>query len=338
MAESYLPSPTKARRSGRIRGLLATVLLLTLVALLLFYRQAIIDQVTVWRFQPSADIQAINTDSHFSPGGTFYFYASQPVVNTAEQFNAHCERKEEYSAILGCYDGQRIYIYDVTDERLKGIREVTAAHEMLHAAWDRLNESERDELGKLLEVEMQKHMSEELQERMAYYDRTQPGERDNELHSIIATEIADISPELETHYARYFTDRKALVAEHDAYNKVFKDLEDQSNALLGQINELRASIDVKKETYDAAYAAVQQEDAALQQQLASLDRSSASEVDAYNSRAASYNNQLESLRAEYQEISRLISEHNQKVADYNETVVSRQKLQDSIDSLKEPQA
>ena len=35
------------------------------------------------------------------------------------------------------------YIYNVNDERLNGLKEVTAAHEMLHAAYERLPESDK---------------------------------------------------------------------------------------------------------------------------------------------------------------------------------------------------
>ena len=37
------------------------------------------------------------------------------------------------TAVLGCYANREISIFNVTDQRLDGIREVTAAHEMLHA-------------------------------------------------------------------------------------------------------------------------------------------------------------------------------------------------------------
>ena len=37
-----------------------------------------------------------------------------------------------------------IYLYHVENEELSGITEVTAAHEMLHAAWIRLDEREKE--------------------------------------------------------------------------------------------------------------------------------------------------------------------------------------------------
>src|SRR5690606_32509048 len=102
----------------------------------------------------------------------------------------------------------------VANAQLDGIKEVTAAHELLHAAWDRLSKSEQTRLGALLEEAYTKIGTDELEERMAYYERTQPGERANELHSIIGTEMADVGEELETYYKKYFIDRQQIVAFH----------------------------------------------------------------------------------------------------------------------------
>ncbi len=77
-------------------------------------------------------------------------------------------------AILGCYVTQRIYIYDVKDAKLDGIREVTAAHEMLHAAYERMSSSEQTKVNALLEVEYEKLRNDkDLAERMAFYARTE---------------------------------------------------------------------------------------------------------------------------------------------------------------------
>ncbi|MGK2896574.1 MAG: hypothetical protein ACSLEY_03180 [Candidatus Saccharimonadales bacterium] len=323
--------------SGRWWTLILSVLLFAVVLVGLAYRYTIVDQITVWQYRPTAEVQSIATKASLSNKGTFYFYASRPEVDGAEAFNVHCQRKEEHSAILGCYDGRQIFIYNVTDDRLKGIREVTAAHEMLHAAWDRLTEGERSHISRLLEEEFKKHSTTELQERMAYYERTQPGERINELHSIIGTEITDLSDELELHYKLYFIERKTVVAKHDAYSKVFKDLENKANTLLIRIENLQKQIENKKVEYEAAMIALEHERAALEKQSASMNRTSQSEVSAYNTRVSAYNQQIQSVRAQYVEITQLIAEHNDKVVEYNQITSNHQKLQDSIDSLKAPQ-
>lgn len=303
---------------------------------LVWQRQYVTDQLTVWGFTPSSEVVSIAQEAAFSEEGIFYFYASRPEVDDAERFNAVCERQEEQSAILGCYAGQKIYIYNVTDPRLKGIKEVTAAHEMLHAAWDRLSENDQDKLAVLLEAEAKKYDSKELQSRMAYYERTQPGERANELHSIIGTEYRDMSAELERHYARYFTDRKLLVAIHDDYNKVFKELEEKSEKLLGKIETLKRSVDRQLSSYDKARLALEEEDRQIQALYGAVDRSDPGDVAAYNARVQGFNANVAELKRQYTAVNRLINQYNATVKEYNDTAMSRQGLQDSIDSVKAP--
>jgi len=115
-----------------------------LAALLIFAnRQQVIDQVTVWQYQPSSQIAGLASRSSMNSTGKFYFYASRPVVEDAQPFNQDCGRKEASTAILGCYNGQNIFIYNVTNTQLDGIKEVTAAHEMLHAAYARMGSAEK---------------------------------------------------------------------------------------------------------------------------------------------------------------------------------------------------
>ena len=85
---------------------------------------------------------------------------------------------------------------------------------------------------------------------MAFYDRTEPGQRDNELHSVIGTEVASISPELEFYYGKYFNDRQKVVSLNSKYIAVFKGLETQAGALRAQMDTLKSEIDSKTRQYN----------------------------------------------------------------------------------------
>ena len=116
-----------------------------------------------------------------------------------------------------------IALFDVTDPRLDGIEEVVASHEMLHAAWDRMSQGEKDRLTPLLDAAYAEQANnKDLVERMAFYARTEPGEETNELHSILGTEVAHLSPALEKYYSQYFSNRQALVALHVKSNAVLR--------------------------------------------------------------------------------------------------------------------
>lgn len=217
--------------------------------------QRVDDQFTVWTFEPSTAISGYIDRANLTEHGQFLFLASEPVVLEPAAFEGSCGSRQEGVGILGCYhpSTQRIMLYDITDERLDGIEEVTAAHEMLHAAWDRLGAPERAELGTLLEAEAAKLAGDEaFAKRMEFYALTEPGERLNELHSIIATEVAEVSAELEAYFALYFADRQALVQLHLVSHAVFVENAARIDAVIAQLDALEAQIDADYSAYLAA--------------------------------------------------------------------------------------
>lgn len=326
----------KTKHHSSIVALVILVVSAILAGWVLINRQFVIDHLTVWQYTPSTTVASIADRADLSEEGKFYFYASRPEVESTQKFNKECQRKEEHSAILGCYVGTRIFIYDVKNTKLDGIEEVTAAHEMLHAAWDRLSDVERAKLTPLLEAAYQRVADDELRERMDYYARAQPGERVNELHSIIGTEFANLGSELEDHYKQYFSDRSKIVSFHDNYKAVFNALEAKSAALLSEIKSLEQTINTKVQEYTANKQAIDQENQDLQSAYSQLNRSSPSAVSNYNARVNAYNAHVNDLRAEYDSITSLTAQYNAKVTEYNQVVTSQQNLQKSLDSNLAP--
>jgi len=219
--------------------------------------QPIIDQVTVWQYEPTPAVLEHVERLSLTDHGRFLYYASQPSIESSTAFADHCpaHEGEEGFGILGCYRPatKLIYLYDVTDERLDGTEEIIAAHEMLHAAWDRIGDGERSRLTALLEAEYEKLSSDTaFSERMAIYARIEPGEHANELHSILGTEVAELSPELEEYYAQYFTDRASVTSLHAAANAVFVDLKKRTDDLVAAMNALRTEIESDYARYTAA--------------------------------------------------------------------------------------
>ncbi|HMH70249.1 MAG TPA: hypothetical protein VK502_02525 [Candidatus Saccharimonadales bacterium] len=248
------------KTGGHLAAIIATVISITLAALLFFNRQCVVDQLTVWQYKPSGEVATLADRSGMNDKGKFFFYASQPAVENAQSFNKQCGRLEASTAILGCYNGRNIYVYNVTDARLDGIREVTAAHEMLHAAYARMNDKDKKQVNALLETEYAKLKDDkQFAERMAFYARTEPGERDNELHSVIGTEVANISPELEAHYKTYFTNRGTVVMLHAKYASVFADLQNQSDTLSTELTQLGEKIENESVVYNKEVSQLNQD-------------------------------------------------------------------------------
>ena len=319
---------------GFIGGLVVLAVSIAAAALLFFNRQLVVDQLVVWQYKPSEAVSSLVHRAAMSDQGEFYFYATQPAIESAQTFNENCAKKEENTAILGCYNGRNIYIYDVTDPKLDGIREVTAAHEMLHAAYDRLSGEEKTKINALLEVEYEKLKNNaEFAERMAFYARTEPGERANELHSIIGTEVANISPELETYYKKYFDNRSALVALHEKYASVFLALQKRSDEIARQLETMAASIDTQSAGYNSAIAQLNTDIATFNAKSANGGFNSQAQFQAERNALLARARQLEQSRSA---INTLITQYNELRKELEAIASQSEALNRSINSSLAP--
>ena len=147
------PAPPRRRRAPAIVSLIVLAAVAVGAYAAVTNRQAIVDQWVVWNAEPDATIAAYVDRARLSDHGEFLLLASQPRIADGEAFNGICGNQEEGAGVLGCYTSRdmRITLFDVTDPQLDGIEEVVAAHEMLHAAWDRTPIARRAELEALLE-------------------------------------------------------------------------------------------------------------------------------------------------------------------------------------------
>jgi hypothetical protein len=313
-----------------------SIILLAVAGFILLNQQYVKDQVSVWAYKPTTAVQSIEGRIDFTSKGQFYFYATQPAVDGSDKFNADCPRQEVGNPILGCYTGGRIYVYDVTNTQLDGIEEVTAAHEMLHAVWERTSPDDQARIGKLLQDEYAKLGSNtDLTERMSYYQRTEPGQFVNELHSILGTEIGSLSPELETYYKQFFNDRQKVVDLHGKYDAVFKDLRSRSDSLYSELTTLGASIESRSTQYDADSKQLSTDIEAFNTRANNGDFSSIYEFNSERAALLARSNKLDADRAS---ISADIDTYNAEYAEYQTVSSQIEALNKSIDSIKDLQA
>ena len=308
-------------------------IIVCVVAAAILNRQYIIDKYNAWEFKPSPEIAQIANDVGLNENGRFYYFASRPELDFAKEFNGECRSREQGNAILGCYKNQRIYIYNVNDERLNGLKEVTAAHEMLHAAYERLPESDKKAVNTLLEKEYRKNSDSEFSKRMDYYKRNQPGEEYNELHSIIGTEFADISPQLEDYYKRYFNNRSQVVALHSKYSDKFKELKRGSASLRKELENLSININNASLKYNKDISNLNSEINNFNSRAKNGDFSS--QEDFLNERRylIKSTRKLEQDRAN---INRYIGQYESKRIEYNKLVDESNSMYKAMDSTLAP--
>lgn len=328
-------SPAKKRSKGSVAArIILSVVFLLAAAWLWLNQQYVVDQLSVWRYQPTAAVTQLGERSGMSDKGFFLYYASHPELDGTQRFNQACDRKEEGTAVLGCYNGSRIFVYDVQDARLDGIKEVTAAHEMLHAAYQRLSDSERKKVNDLLEVEYKKLENDaDYKERMAFYARTEPGERGNELHSVIGTEIRTVSPELEAHFKIYFKDRSKVVALHEVYQAVFRKLESEAKTLYTELQELNKAIEQKSTSYNTNVVTLNRDIQAFNARATNGDFATQSEFSSERAKLIARANSLKNQRTA---INADITVYEQKRLSYNTIADESKQLVDSLNSSLAP--
>jgi hypothetical protein len=315
-----------------IVGGLFSIAILGIAAFLVLNQQYVKDQITVWSYKAPSSIQTIESRIDFSGKGKFYFYATQPELNGPDTFNADCPRQEVGNPILGCYASGRIYVYNVTNTQLDGIEEVTAAHEMLHSVWERMSDADRTRIGALLEAEYKTLSGNtDLTARMSYYQRAEPGQFDNELHSILGSEIGNLSPALETYYKQYFNNRQKVVDLHAKYNTVFTTLKSQSDSLYSELTTLGSSIEARSAQYDVDVKQLSADITSFNTRANNGDFTSLSQFNSERAALLARSNKLDADRAS---ISSDIDTYNSKYAAYQKVSTEIETLNKSIDSIK----
>lgn len=216
-------------------------------------KQTIQDAVAAHSFEASEQIQEIKTSLNLTPTGQRIFGATAPAIEDRQVFNDTC-RKSTHSdegSLLGCYYDGQMHLFDIADERLSGIMEVTAAHELLHAAYARMSLRETESFQKRVTEFYRGYIKEDqtFEKRMAVYSGLSAARFANELHSVLGTEVRELPEWLENHYKTWFKNRATIVDFYDSYSEVFTELKQEGQALTDQLTTLNDEIDASIAAY-----------------------------------------------------------------------------------------
>lgn len=286
--------------------------------------QTVIDWYRLKDYEPPVAVASLANEASFNDEGKKLFYVHYPEVLDKQNFQGKCSVTEE-TIVLGCYiSNDKIYVFDVEDERLEGVEQVTAAHEMLHAAYDRLSSEDQQRLDEALVNYYVELDDERLNRTIDNYRERDPSVVPNELHSIFGTEFNNLPDELEAHYSQFFVDRDVVVQLAQDYEAEFTVLEELIEEYDLQLKELSSEINSKEGQLVQLGSALEFEKSQLDN-LRSDPQTYNTAVDQFNSQVREYNEQIRILRVD-------IEEFNEIVKKRNEIAVQEQDLIDSIDT------
>jgi hypothetical protein len=321
--------PPKRRTS--LGAIIALIIGLVLFAAIFVYRQQLIDWWMLRGYTAPTEVSNIADDVTFTDTARRIFYVNKPQILDSKHFNSKCEdRGKEKTIVLGCYHSNQlgIYLFRVTDSRLKGVEQVTAAHELLHAVYDRLSSGDRKQINALLEDYYANDLTDQrIKDTIQSYRETIP-EKDlvNEMHSIFGTEIAVLPDELERYYGQYFTDRQTVVSYAAAYQAEFTSRKEKVAAYDKQLVELKKQIDAEQATLTMQNERLIGERAELN---SLLDSGNTAE---YNSRVPIFNQHVAEYNASVEALKALVTSHNAIVDTRNATALEQEELSKAIDS------
>lgn len=315
------------RRAG---SLVAFIITLGLFGAVLWQRQAIADWLRLRGYTPPAEVAQLASETTMSEEARRLFYINHPSIQSKTDFNQSCpDNGGEHTIVLGCYHGGDlgIFLYNVTEPQLSGVKQVTAAHEMLHAAYERLSGKEKQHIDGLLEEFYNNNLSDErIRGVIEAYKKTEPNELINEMHSIFGTELGTLTPELEDYYKQYFFDRGQVVRYAAQYQKQFTDRKNQIAAYDTELTNLKSQIDINQKQLDSVANSIAADRARLDSLLASR------QYGEYNAAVPGFNQQVQAYNNLVRSTKSLIERYNAIVDQRNSILIEEQSLQKALDS------
>ncbi|MBT1035654.1 hypothetical protein KJY78_04740 [Canibacter sp. lx-45] len=299
-------------------------------------RQHLSNFISAQTFNASGRIAEIAQTLEFTNTGKIVFYATHPAVHTGLEFKESCSHvtSQEATHVLGCYlpKSNRINLLSVADERLNGIMEVSAAHETLHSVWQQLPQEERDTLAEKLQklYDQMQTSSPDFVTRMSVYSDLPRHSFQNELHSIMGTELDNLPEWLENHYAKWFQNRHKIVKLHRGYDSVFKQLQEESD-------DITATLKSMHEEYSTRQAQLQQDivsyNSDFKQFIQRNENYEFSDDEAlfYRTKAA-YELRRSQIEQEIEELQKYAVEYENLRAELNEIHKTSAELSDLLDS------
>ena len=323
-------NPAKVRRIHyAIRAICCFILAAcAFVAITQINYSAIFDEFTAIGYEPSSELDELVADLRLTNKGMRIFKATRAELQEADDFNESCPNLDGNYYVLGCYNSNQIYVYNIKHKDLPGIRQSTLAHEILHAVWARMSARERDELKASLDAIY--NSNEDIAAHLKLYDEASFYD---ELHSIAGTQVdqSQMSPILAAHYAKYFEKQSKVYNFFADYNNRFK-------AIRTRLDELTTSIAKKQAEYNDFIAAYEADNAKLSRDIADFNERSRSTsngfstIEEFQQKRDELLRRQEEMRQRYSRLLELLTELNAEINEYNANILRTNEYQEVMNS------
>lgn len=321
--------------SRRTRSGILLLCVVVVYVLIWTQRNTLLDWLALHNYAPPSGIAALATRDTMTDKAKEYLYINHPEINDRTAFNKNCPNNSEQSVVLGCFLGDRqgIYIFNVTASELKGVQEVTTAHEMLHQAYERLSTSERKRVDGMLDDFYQNKLADDsIKQQIELYKKSEPDALHNEMHSLFGTEVSSLPGNLESYYSQYFTKRSIVAGYYASYQAAFNERKAQIDAYDQQLAEQKSVIDELEKSLKVELAQLD----SLKVQLDSAKRDG--EYEHYNALVRPYNDSVSQYNADLETLKAKLAAYNDIVAERNAIADQEQALQQNLSSKSLPSA
>jgi hypothetical protein len=285
-------------------------------------RQSIYDWVRLIGYRPPQNIVNLANSDTMNAYTRHLFYLNRPqLLPTVISFRQNCPENEDI-IVLGCYhSGQNgIFIYNVQDPALAGVQQVTAAHEVLHSVYARLSDQDRKTLdNELQDFDLHGLQNSQVKAEVKLYQQTEPNDVYDEMSCTFGTEIANLPPALNAYYAKYFTNRMAIVGFEQQYQ--------------GQLISKQTIITSDDAQLQTMKNNINSDESELTSELNSLNTAQATLLSEQNSNVSAYNAAIPNYNQQVDSYNSLINTTQSLIRQYNLLVVSRNNVASQLTTL-----
>ena len=123
--------------------------------------------------------------------------------------------------------------------------------------------------------------------------------------------MLNLSPDLEEHYRKYFTDRSTIVLLSEKYERVFTELRKKAKILNTQLGERKSSLEQLAAQVKQEAASVDSERSNLQSSISSSPQSDYNfRVSNFNDRVNGYNQLVARLKEQTETYNQMVTKHH----------------------------